>query len=150
MNDTWDHDYLCSVFVQGFNGKARDMSMSISGNYYDTNSRQWIRKISLDSIKKHPDIYFKFVVTMLRNYYTMPNEVHFSSYIYNRIKLIYLDNQFSAKRGIDLMVKMGKEFADSPPPNTFIINSNINDNKSFIDKIILIYTPLSIIYYATY
>jgi hypothetical protein len=150
MNDTWDHDYLCSVFVQGFNGKARDMSMSISGNYYDTNSRQWIRKISLDSIKKHPDIYFKFVVTMLRNYYTMPNEVHFSSYIYNRIKLIYLDNQFSAKRGIDLMVKMGKEFADSPPPKTVIINSNINDNKSFTDKIILIDTPLSLIYNATY
>lgn len=150
MNETWNHDYLSSVFVQGFNGKARDMSMAISGSNYDSTSRQWIRKISIDSIKKHPDIYFKFVVTMLRNYYTMPNEAHFSSYLYNRIKLIYIDNHFSAKRGIELMVKVGKEFADSPPPKTVIINGNIDKNSPLTDKIILIDTPLSRAYDATY
>jgi hypothetical protein len=150
MSETWNHDYLSSVFVQGFNGKARDMSMAISGSNYDSTSRQWIRKISIDSIKKHPDIYFKFVVTMLRNYYTMPNEVHFSSYLYNRIKLIYIDNHFSIKRGIDLMVKMGKEFADSPPPKTVIINNNRDQNGSITDRVLLVDTPALLVYNATY
>lgn len=150
MNETWNHDYLSSVFVQGFNGKARDMSMAISGRNYDSASRQWIRKISIDSIKKHPDIYFKFVVTMLRNYYTMPNEVHFSSYLYNRIKLIYIDNHFSVKRGIDLMVKMGKEFSDSTPPKTVIINNSTDHNRSISDRVVLVDTPSSLVYNATY
>jgi len=138
----WDHEYLSSIFVQGFNGRALDVSMLLGGKFYDRENRQWIRKISFDSIKKHPYIYFKFVVTMLRNYYTMPGEGHFSAYLLNRIKLIYIDHHFSARRGIEVMVKMGKEFADSPPPKTVIINENIDPQSELSKRVALVETPL--------
>jgi hypothetical protein len=151
LYDSWDHEYLSSIFVQGFNGQALDVSMLLGGKYYDRVNRQWIRKISLDSIKKHPDIYLKFVVTMLRNYYTMPGEGHFSAYLLNRIKVIYIDHHFSARRGIEVMVKMGKEFADSPPPKNVIINENIDPQSPLSKQVALVETPLlhayNLIYY---
>lgn len=150
LYDSWNHQYLSSIFVQGFNGQALDVSMLLGGKYYDGVNRQWIRKISIDSIKKHPNIYLKFVVTMLRNYYTMPDEGHFSGYLYNRIKVIYLDHHFSARRGIEVMVKMGKEFADSPPPKNVTIYDNIDPKSPLTDQIGLIETPLSHAYNVTY
>lgn len=150
LYDSWDHQYLSSIFVQGFNAQALDVSMLLGGKYYDGVNRQWIRKISLDSIKKHPYIYFKFVVTMLRNYYTMPSEEHFSGALYNRIKVIYIDHHFSARRGIEVMVKMGKEFADSPPPINVIVNNNIDPKSPLSDQIALIKTPLFRAYSITY
>jgi hypothetical protein len=150
LYDSWDHQYLSSIFVQGFNGQALDVSMLLGGKYYDGVNRKWIRKISLDSIKKHPSIYLKFVVTMLRNYYTMPDEGNFSAYLYNRVKVIYLDHHFSARRGIEVMVKMGKEFADSPPPKNVIIRDNIDPKSPLTDQIGLIETPLLHAYNLTY
>ena len=147
---SWDHEYLSSIFVQGFNGQALDVSMLLGGKHYDVVTRQWIRKISLDSIKKHPYIYLKFVVTMLRNYYTMPREGHFSAYLLNRIKVIYIDHHFSSRRGIEVMVKMGKEFADSPPPKTVIINENIDPQSPLSKQVSLVDTPLLHAYNLTY
>jgi hypothetical protein len=174
INDSWDHQYLSSIFLQGFNIHALKVSMMLgaksddevnqvkdrssqnfqkglySGKYYDGVSRQWIRKISLDSIKKHPYIYLKFVVTMLRNYYTMPREDHFTDYLYNRIKLIYLDHNFSAQKGVEEMVKIGKEFADSPPPKNVILKENVDPKSPLSDQIRLIQTPLLHAYSVTY
>ena len=150
LYDSWDHQYLSLIFVQGFNSQALDVSMLLGGKFYDGVNRKWIRKISLDSIKKHPYIYLKFVVTMLRNYYTMPGEEHFAGYLYNRIKVIYLDHHFSARRGIEVMVKMGKEFADGPLPKNVIINNNIYAESPLQDPIALIKTPLLHVYGLTY
>ena len=67
LASSWDPDRLAPIFLKGFSQPALDRSSRIGHTYLE--SRQWIRRISVDSIWTHQTTYAKFVWTMAYLFY---------------------------------------------------------------------------------
>ena len=65
--ETWSPSRLTPIFLKGYNGEALDLALGIAGGY--GNARPWLRRISSDAIRKHPNLYVKFVSSMAYMYY---------------------------------------------------------------------------------
>ena len=149
IDTSWDHEYLSGYFVEGFNGEALNVAMQMGAKeIYGAENRNWVRTVSIDSVKKHPFFYIKFVMTMLINYYTLPAETDFRQYIYNRANLIYIDEHYSGKRDTPIiMTHIGKEYSNTAPPDTIII-INRSPETRLTDRMILKETAGWKLYYV--
>jgi hypothetical protein len=130
LKRVWNPRELSPIFLNSFNGAALDIAMSIDGTY-ENQSREWIRKISIDSIRQNPDLYIKFLVTMLIQFYYPSKEFSIEEYLRNRAQIFYLEKYFSSSRGEPILFKMGKELADSEPSEKILLYSS--DSTSPID-----------------
>lgn len=126
LDRSWAPLETSPIYLESFNAAALDIAQMMGG-HYETTGRFWIRRIAFDSIKKHPDYYAKFVYAMLYLYFKPAPDYDFRVYLQNRSFMFYVQNHFSAKRGIEFMVKLGKEFSDAtPPPKLIVTNADIN------------------------
>lgn len=64
---SWDPDLLAPALFKGFWNPALNAASTIGADYLE--SRRWIRRISLDSIRSRPSAYAKFVWTMSYLFY---------------------------------------------------------------------------------
>jgi hypothetical protein len=149
---SWNPEALAFIFRQGFNAAALDRAMMLGGAFYDSRNRGWIRTIAIDSIKKHPVIYVKFVFTMLCLYYHSVwsgSDFDFRAYLMNRAWLFYVDKHFARQKGNGLMVRLGKEFADGAPPKTVtIFDYGEGVARPISEEVMLAATPSWRAYYA--
>ena len=76
-----------------------------------------MRRISLDSIKKHPGVYAKFVSTMLYTYYYTDStcDADFLSLLETRATAIYLQNLFSPEKLVFNNVALPIKYSDVVP-----------------------------------
>ncbi len=65
--ETWSPSLLAPIYLKGFSLNALGLASEVGGGY--GGSRSWLRKISIDSIRKNPRIYTKFVASMAYMYY---------------------------------------------------------------------------------
>ncbi len=149
---SWSPQELSPIFVQGFNGPALDRAMNMGGKSYNNENRYWIRTVAFDSITKHPDIYTKFVYTMLWLYYhgiSSGSDFDFRAYLINRASVMYVDKLFSRERENAFMVRLGKEFADGTPPTAITIADDDPVSKAPLnERILLAATPAWRAYYV--
>lgn len=137
LDRSWAPLETSPIYVESFNGAALDIAQMMGG-HYETAGRFWIRRIAFDSIRKHPDYYAKFVYAMLYLYFKPAPDFDFRVYLQNRSFMFYVQNHFSAKRGIEFMVRLGKEFADSaPPPKLIVTNFDPAANVDLGERIIV-------------
>lgn len=103
------------IFYAGFDYPTLDVASRVGqGNYME--ARSWIRRISLDSIRKHPDLYGKFVITQLTTWYieNIAHQPDFVNYLQDRAERIYVEKRYSIERGDPEKTALAKEFADPP------------------------------------
>jgi hypothetical protein len=126
LDRSWDPLETSPIYLESFNAAALDIAQMMGGRNYETAGRQWIRRIAFDSIRKHPDYYAKFVYAMLYLYFKPAPDYDFRVYLQNRAFMFYVQHHFSAKRGIEFMVRLGKEYADgAPPPKLVVTNRDL-------------------------
>jgi hypothetical protein len=119
LDSSWDPNQLNQVFVWGWDHGAIAVAMAMGSS--DIEGRQWIRRIAFDSIAKRPDIYAKFVMSMLYNYFRAWPEYDFRSYLRQRAGVLYIERRFSSEQGNPILTRMAKDFADAgPPPTVFV------------------------------
>jgi hypothetical protein len=121
---SWNPVALSHAFVLGFHESALNTARQIGNGRYETSGRAWIRRIALDSIRKRPLVYTKFVYTMLFNYFHPAADVDFRDYLRNRVQNLYIDRHFSRTTGNPMLARIGKEFADDVPPPGIIVSKD--------------------------
>lgn len=67
LHTSWSPAVVAPIYVKSFNVVALQHAMGTGGSYVA--ARPWLRRISLDSINKHRDLYGKFVAVMAYLYY---------------------------------------------------------------------------------
>jgi hypothetical protein len=150
LDRSWNPMRLGGIFVEGFNQDALNIAIKMGGTY-ETDARQWIRRISFDAIRKRPDQYAKFVFTMLFQYFRPIPEYDFRAYLQNRASVFYIVRLFSAEKDNAFMVRLGKEHADqSPPPAVVITNPDPAVAMDQNDRIVLTPTRAWRIYDVTH
>ena len=148
---SWDPTELSRAFVLGFHGHALDIAMRMGDGNYEKSGRAWIRRISFDSIGKHPDVYAKFVFAMLYNYFRPWPEDDFRSYVVNRVQALYVERRFSKAQNNPVLTRMAREFADgTPPAGVVLTNADPAAPVPLGDRILLAATPASRLYDLTY
>lgn len=148
LDRSWDPLQTSPIFVESFNAVALDIAQMMGGQNYETVGRQWIRRISFDSIGKHKDYYAKFVYAMLYLYFKPAPDYDFRAYLQNRANSFYVLRTFSAAKGNQFMVKLGKEYADgAPPPKLVISNADPAVPMDLAERVIIQPTPGWRIYY---
>jgi len=121
---------LAPVFLQSFDATALNIAQQLGGEY-ETAGRAWIRRIAIDSIRKHPDYYLKFVSTMLYMYFRPADDYDFRAFLRNRVQQAYVRRDFDPAKGNPFMVRLGKEYATGAPPPSVVITNF--DEKAAVD-----------------
>ena len=151
LDRSWDPEVLSLIFVNSFFGPALDIAQQMGGGHYETVGRQWIRRISFDSIGKHPDYYAKFVWSMLYLYFKPAPDYDFRVYLQNRAWLFYVARHYSPAKGDAFMARLGKEFATEPPPPTVLITEpDPNVAMDLGDRVLILPTQAWRVYHATH
>ena len=152
LNTSWNPKILGPIFVESFNAEALDIAMAIgSEGIYSKVSRDWIRKISVDSILKNKKYYFKFVFTMLVQYYKPIPDINFLEYLRNRAWLQYIVQPFKSENAEQQFLRMYKETVyEKINPNIKITDFNKNSVIDLNDRILLSATPFFELYYITH
>lgn len=82
---SWDPDRLAAAFLKGFWGPALTAASEMGTDYLD--SRRWIRRVAIDSVRKSPQTYTKFVSSMAYVFYVgnVRFRADFSELMTNRV-----------------------------------------------------------------
>ena len=123
------------VFAKGFDYSALSAaSAPWQGDYFA--ARDWIRVISMDSIKKHPDLYEKFVVAQLATYFlaNIETQPDFVDSIRDRAQAIYVEKRFSKEKGDQFRTALAKEFAAPPLLPTIRITGTGEDGSVVMES----------------
>ena len=114
---SWDLRRLGPIFLAAFYYPALDQASTLDGTIDYLAARHWIRRVSLDSIAKHLDLYAKFVLTQL--FLQFSNVLHqqdFMLFLNGRILELYGSTKYTPGKGPPLYVEMAKEYATRPAP----------------------------------
>jgi len=86
---SWNPDLLAPAFLKGFWQPALNAASHISADYLE--SRRWIRRIAIASIRSNPATYAKFVWTMSYVYYitNVRYRANFSDFITYRVRNLF-------------------------------------------------------------
>ena len=112
---TWSPAVLAPIYLKGFSLNALDIASEVGGGY--GGARAWLRKISFDSIRKHPRIYGKFVASMAYMYYVdnIRWRADFVNYLNGRsLMLLTSDGQAEQRRRPIVGEMLDRYFAPSP------------------------------------
>lgn len=90
LTGSWNPDLLAPVFLKGFWQPALNAASNISADYLE--SRRWIRRIAIDSIRSNPSTYAKFVWTMSYVYYinNVRYRAAFSDFVTYRVQNLFV------------------------------------------------------------
>lgn len=137
LDRSWQPLELGSIFVEGFNQDALNIAVKMGGAY-ETEARAWIRTVAFDAVRKRPRQYAKFVFAMLAYYFWPIPEYDFRVYLLNRAHTFYVARYFAPEKGVDFLVRLGKEFANAhPPPAVVITNPDPAVEMALNDRILL-------------
>jgi len=145
LDTSWDSNALAPIFVESFNQAALDVALTMGGQY-ETGARPWIRRIGLDTIRKRPARYARFVWTMLALYFQPESQFDFRGYLMNRSDRAYVQRVFAA--GDPFMARLGKEYTHGEPP-TGIVIANRDASGNLADRIVVVPTRLWRLYDMT-
>jgi hypothetical protein len=113
--DTWSPSVLWPIFLKGVNLKALDIASEVGGGY--GGARTWLRRISIDAIRKHPRIYSKFVASMAYMFFVenIRWRADFVNYLNGRsLRLLTSDGQAELRRKPITGDMLDRYFAPSP------------------------------------
>jgi hypothetical protein len=117
LRSSWDFQQLAPLFLTGFHYPALTEASTIDGTDDYLAARHWIRRVSLDSIAKHRDLYAKFVATQLwLQFYNVTYQEDFLAFVQNRLVEIYGTTKYRPGRGDPFYVEMAKEYATARAP----------------------------------
>ena len=113
---SWDFRSLAPIFLAGFHYPTLDEATRLDGTVDYMAARAWVRRISFDSIAKHPRSYLKFVLTQLWLFYISNprDQEDFITHARYRIHDIYVSGRFERGKGDPLLQEMAREWADKP------------------------------------
>jgi hypothetical protein len=112
---TWSPSVLGPIYLKGFSLNALDIASEVGGGY--GGARPWLRKISIDSIRKNPRIYIKFVAAMAYRYYVDNIRWHadYVDYLNGRsLTLLTSDGIAEQQRNAITGDMLSRYFAPSP------------------------------------
>ena len=130
-----NHHEFYDIFSEGFDNSVLNAATAPwQGDYFA--GRSWIRKISMDSIEKHPDLYGKFVLTQLSAYYldNISDQPDFIEDLRDRAQVIYAEKRFSNEKGDQFRTALAKEFADPPLLPTIQITGSGDDRSVIMES----------------
>lgn len=149
LNESWQVPRLYDLYLRSHHYGPHTAIAKVTGGWGTPAWRGWLLRLSRDAIRKHPDRFLKhFVVMMLYYYRAVFYNVDFRQYLYNRVMLFWVDKQFSRQRGLPLMVRMGKEFADPErlPPAVTVVDFDRTHEMPANERIQFRETPLTRVY----
>ena len=119
LHESWNFSELAPIFLAGFHYPALDQASQIGGKHDYLGHRRWIRTISIDSIRKHPDLYAKFVATQLwlQFFSNIQYQEDFLAFLKNRVIEVYASGKYQKATGAPFYLEMAKEIADAAPPH---------------------------------
>jgi hypothetical protein len=129
LQRSWDFKKLVPVFLKGMHYPALEQATAINGKSDYRATRLWIRRISIDSIRKHPKLYSKFVLTQLWLQYISNIEYQedFIQFVRNRIIDVYTTEKYAEGKGQPFYLDMAKEFATHPMTPFFSVSGEGQD-----------------------
>lgn len=150
LANSWDLKQLKTMFERGFTGQLyvytlgkKFSNANVANNSYDTqlnyvDTRSIIKKISLLAIRKHPDLYLKFILSNELGYFNNITTIpEFYSALAYRADLLY-DQKIYSSTGMNASsAYVAKEYADSRPPNTIKLVGTGSDHSIVITDTIL-------------
>lgn len=129
LTHSWEVEVLAPIFLKGFNVEAYSNfvvpSKDLQSNVYSTETRSWVRTVSLNAISKNPSIYARFVKTFLELYFK--GVAYDADLIYSlrdRVWLFYVDGRYAANSDNALYIEMAKEYSNPPPLYMFKITGS--------------------------
>lgn len=152
LDTSWDVEALRPLLLDGFNWEALGIAVNIGGNY-ETAARPWIRRVSFDAIRKRPDVYAKFVYTMMYFYFSPTEDYDFRAYLQNRAWLFYVERGFTPPKADAFMTRLGKEYSSAntiAPPSVVITNADPAATMDLQDRVIILPTSAWRIYDVTH
>jgi hypothetical protein len=118
----YDSPELYRILLSGFSYKNIVSAMQLGGNDF-TENQNWMRAVSLDAIKKHPEMYQSIVKTQLLQYFdNSDTRWDFIDTINERSYMFYLHNQFPPLwSGYSFAKLMAREYATPPLINSISV-----------------------------
>ena len=117
LHNSWDFQQLAPIFLSGFHYPALTEASTIDGTYDYLAARGWIRRVSLDSIAKHQDLYAKFIATQLwLQFDNVTYQEDFIAFVQNRLVDFYGTAKYRPGQGDPFYVEMAKEYATKHAP----------------------------------
>jgi hypothetical protein len=141
LDNSWDLEALRPLFLDGFNWEALTIATKLGGNY-ETAARPWIRRVSFDAVRKRPDVYAKFVTTMMYFYFKPFPDYDSRAYVQNRAWMYYVSRGFVPGGAEQLTGRLRQEFdaAVTPPPSVAITNRDPAVPIDLQDRVIVLPT----------
>lgn len=127
LQNSWDFKQLVPVFLAAISYQALDQASTRGTTNDYLKNRGWTQKIALDSIRKHPDLYLKFVLTQLWLVYVsnINYQEDFMGQLRNRIADMYGTTRYTPGEGVPFLIQIAKEYAGRPPfPGFSVTNEN--------------------------